>query len=787
MRPVAVTTALVGASFILATLTSSWSPTAAVLFAAAQSDDNGGDYPDDSPFNFVNVVDESDVTQEAPFTRLTILRNEGQDNALATAILSKSIDMDQTPIPEWPSVEITTTLYTRSQAFQDQSNQTSPVLAERFAVGYAEGYATYRHMYYIFQCHVYPLIMSPWQRQWVTDHLNYLESLAVAGYPGQIKPTTGGCNWQVSPYCQGFNASNIAATELGAFKQLMQFYGLVRGYNAALVDSKMTYLKLSHFQLFWMAFKSDVDPILLQLNKPVVPPPKYAYMLDIPKTRIGAYNLIALTPNDVLVGHNTIDGYTRGVRYVKTYRYYEATISMTATAGYWGSGDDMIVTSNGLVITSTPLQYPPGSDNRTAILPQGILMSQMRVMIGAETATSGAAFAAQMAVYPSGAHLCQYVILDRKQLGALFPGQADATPLTEPQLWTSPDVLLSGFFTLVEEGPAPGPTGAAVLVVSSDQTRMLASNSWFASHGIPFHSVIASAMNVTAAAEDCRYGRYFHRFLSPLHLMTQDALLGPGYAMLDVASVESILRRNAHGTDDNAVSPTCSEYKGPYPACVRVNCSLGDFTEGGSSALIAIAPRGDLVNASDSFGVLNSLLGQRNQGAIDGKVLSLASLLALNQAPPTPAGNGSTNSTSTAPFGTVNVDFNVIWGPASAGVDLPPFDWYQAPGQFRRLIRWGQPVIFDHNWKTVYSRSTPRLDVFAINAARRRRVAILLGVLVGASVVVIVLAVTFEVVKRRHKSEEEALHVGAGNSAAAVFGRVGADASEKATLLPTAR
>lgn len=694
---------------------------------------------------------------------------------IASAYRTSGVSMNQYYLPEWPSLYLTGEL-----AYLYAANATLPIVTpqglppypvsstdakvmSRFGVGYLEGYLSFRHIYYTFQTHVDPYLTPGWMRRWVENHLTYLENLS--GFPTATNPA---CRWRDNPYCPGFvdiDKQIPSPVHRAAFLQVMQFYGFVLGYQQAVLDYRMPYLRLSHFQLFWTAFKNDMD-VIYKVNAP--PPtsvPKYAYMMDILAPRVRGYSLIALASEDIYIGHNTIDGYTRMARYVKTYRFPEGKITMTATAGYWGSGDDMIVTSHGLAITGTPLIIPPSADLK-ARFPQSlsgdprdlkagediapnVILSQMRLMVASTSANSAADFAQIMAQNASGTHVAQYGVVDIKRVSSSFLNIANphfgsgGSPFTHRGSWRSTGALLEGFFTLVEEG-------AQGVVESKAHTSDLMQDGYHECHGLPVSVTVSRSLGLLAAQVNCTYGSYFDRLVSPVAIMTTKELYRVGFTGLTAYSFKSVLQHNDFTEDPDQIAPTCEEYEGDYPACRQVDCDAD-----ARSPLLAMAPRGDLVPDDDDnmYGALHEELRQRNEGAIDSKVISVANLLsqATLVAELPPSGTPDPYAPKRVDVSDITVNWNLFWGPTwSVGSpSLPAFDWYKLPHQFRRLLRYGQQNIVRSNWVNVEITVAGQPLVQGGSAGFKGRVAVIAATgSVLAALAIVAVIVTAQMTKR---------------------------------------
>jgi hypothetical protein len=290
---------------------------------------------------------------------------------------------------------------------------------------------------------------------------------------------------------------------------MAQFEGLVAGYKLA-VSAGRASGTLDEALIYLLNSVGDLETLngLFSASLRRTPPNSYRFS--------DCSGLVKVVDGDAYLGHTTWRSYYAMLRVFAVWDLsYTAARLMTASSspGFLHSKDDAYSTGAGLAVFETTNSDMNGTRVAEFVMPQSVLTWQ-RAAVACQQARSGVEWAGLFAMNQSSTYNNQWVIADAK---LFFP------KLQPGALWVLAQT--SG------------------LVISEDQTALLAQQSYWPSYNIPFYQQVYNVSGYPAAF--AKYGNDYSYSQCPRALIfarNQSAV----YSFQDM---QALMRYNQWKTD----------------------------------------------------------------------------------------------------------------------------------------------------------------------------------------------------------------------------------------------
>ena len=430
---------------------------------------------------------------------------------------------------------------------------------------------------------------------------------------------------------QANSATDAYWAEVGLI--LQQVDGLADGFNDA---SAIYNIRLDWLDLFLISFNFEIGDVVLAMERLHGDSSKMS-KLQRDKYRTFSSHCSALIKpvagGDVLVTHTTWSSLESMLRQHKIYQVGDYTIAFSSYAGTLHSGDDFYVTSTGFAVLETTNE---NYNNATAPFVVADSVSEfIRVMVSNKVAMNGSDWGSTFCRNNSGTYNNQWMILNLK----LIEQTASATG-------EAPGFAVNGSLQVVEQMPG--------LCISEDQTTFARRQLYWSSFNRPFYDQMYHwAGTYDAWQRDGNYFSYDENYRRLIFARNESLVT-------DLESIQALIRYNDYLHDPLSIVP----YKGNCSGCVQRNAEL------------SISARADLTPPNESWGSLFFDIGEQDLAGIDGKVVSLRSLL-----------EGDMNTW-------------IVNGPTSGGLsNIPVFRWNES--LYESAPHFGIPQTVNFPWVSV--------------------------------------------------------------------------------------
>jgi hypothetical protein len=234
---------------------------------------------------------------------------------------------------------------------------------------------------------------------------------------------------------------------------LAQLDGLYDGYIAyAPAEQQLSYVYFLLYQLAW-----DLGDIQVAVGDA--------------RTSFSSHcsSLVKPTRQGLLQSHSTWTSYTSMLRVYKHFTSRFAleiasqSVSFSSYPGSIASGDDFYITSANLVVMETTNDV--FNTSLYSAVTTHTVMYWIRCVVANRMASNGTEWANVFSLYNSGTYNNQWIVVDNKLVGDVYPQQ-----------------FASGTLTILEQIPGH--------IISQDQTDVLNAQGYWPSYNIPFYPQI---------------------------------------------------------------------------------------------------------------------------------------------------------------------------------------------------------------------------------------------------------------------------------------------------------
>lgn len=465
----------------------------------------------------------------------------------------------------------------------------NPVLTHQ-AAGFLEGYLTADRLAATYLNNNVTALPTKTDA-WVTNHIEYITTLANEANPGASGPSMAfraklrSLLAFLSGLATGYSANAVQRNTVPgaptlAFRDIFvlnfaeELWAAGKAANAPQMFEKQAanfWLESGDSEMAEMAQRFSRRMAALSASTDVAP------WSVLPPRRCSA--LIKLTANDLFVSHDTWSSYEVMLRQYKTYAF-ETTVTMSGYAGIIHSVDDWYMTSNKLAVQETTNEFF-NPDLFQYVVPTTV-SEFLRVMIANYLAVNGSDWVAHFLTQNSGTYNNQFMVVDMKLFNP--DGATVAAKLPDNLLW------------VVEQLPGP-------FSEFKDVTTVLRDQSYWASFNIPYFPGVYNKSGYLAEFQ--KYGTFF----SYTKYARPEIFAREQVNVKDLGGMQDIMRFNDYTVDQFSLIPNCSGT--PNGVCNPTY-----------SAMLSIAARGDLNPLTGDYGPLVDYVSQRDHGAIDTKITS---------------------------------------------------------------------------------------------------------------------------------------------------------------------